>query len=128
MDAHVVWLSAHQPAADAARAAVAEDVEVCAVCDATGRLVGLVRADDLVDAVLNAPQTPVRQLTAPADERTVAAPDDVLTDVLRRAGVNAWVAVVDGEQVVGVVSPARVRSALRRGVVAADRERVGAGS
>jgi Zn-dependent protease/CBS domain-containing protein len=92
--------------------------------DVHGRLAGLVTLSRMrrVPATARA-TTPVSAVAWNADEVTVADPDDLLLDVLRRArpGGDGRVVVCRADAVVGIVSPADVTRELQ--LIDIERER-----
>jgi CBS domain-containing protein len=86
------------------------------VLDNGGRLSGLVTLDRLrsVPAARRA-TTPVSEFAWPVEELTIAAPDELILDVLRRSGEGGDGRIlvgVDGA-VIGIVSPTDITRALQ---------------
>jgi Zn-dependent protease/predicted transcriptional regulator len=84
------------------------------VVDAAGNLEGLVTLRRLRQLPRDTwPRTTLRTAAVPSDELAIARPDESLVDVLRRAGPgDGRVLVVDGQRLVGIVTPTDVTNAL----------------
>lgn len=86
------------------------------VVDGDGGLVGLVtlrRLRQLPPAAWAT--TTLGAAAVPLDQLAVAEPDELLIDVLRRAGAgDGRVVVIDGQRLVGIVTPSDVTTALER--------------
>jgi Zn-dependent protease/predicted transcriptional regulator len=86
------------------------------VVDRDGRLQGLVtlrRLRQLPTADWST--TTLGQVAVPADQLAVAAPDELLLDVLRRGGTgDGRVIVIDNGRLAGIVTPTDVTAALER--------------
>ena len=96
--------------------AITAHVSSFPVVDAQGRLQGLVTLRRLRRLPLAAwPTTTVGSVAVPLDQLAVARTDELVVDVLSRAGAgDGRVLVVDGGQLVGIVTPTDVTSALER--------------
>jgi Zn-dependent protease len=117
MDRDVLALPSYQLVPAAARHAVEADVDFCPVTDFDGRLVGVVDVGDLVHAARVANEVTVASVMRPIDPDAVLGPDDVLADALHRATQRLPLVVVGDGVVIGLVTPAVVAHALRRGLV-----------
>lgn len=86
------------------------------VVDSAGRLAGLVTLSRL-RAVQPAQRatTDASAVAWPVGELTVAEPDELVLDVLRRPdrGGDGRIIVTDGQKVVGIISPSDVTRALQ---------------
>jgi Zn-dependent protease len=83
--------------------------------DFNGRISGLLTLDMLASVVGPArPSTQLRAVAQPATDVAVARPDEPLVDVLQRMDDSgrAYVLVMDGDQLVGIVTPADVKRAF----------------
>lgn len=120
MDRNVVMLPAYQQAPTAARHAVEHDADFCPVVDFDGQLVGVVDVGALVHAARAASDVTVAAVMRPVDAEAVVGPDEHLAAALHHGARRPPLVVVEGSAVVGLVTPAVVAHALRRGLVLGD--------
>ncbi|HET7312525.1 MAG TPA: site-2 protease family protein [Mycobacteriales bacterium] len=120
MQTSFTYIPGYQAVGPAARRAVDAEDDYFPVCDFEGRLVAIVGTDRLVQAVEeHRLGMTVLDVAVALRPNMVAAADELLVAALRRAGSQGLLAVLDGEQLIGMVTPAVVRRALRRGLVGA---------
>jgi Zn-dependent protease len=115
MDRRVTTLPSYQLASVAARHAVDADVDFCPVTDFTGAVVGVVDVGDLVGAARLPEDVPVATVMRPVVAVTTS--QEPLPAALHRTAQRLPLVVVDDGIVVGVVTPAVVAHALRRGLL-----------
>jgi Zn-dependent protease len=117
MDRNVVTLPGYQLVSVAARHAVEADVDFCPVTDFEGRLVGVVDVGNLVHAARAAADVTVASVMRPVDPDALISSGELLTAALHRTAQRLPLVVVDDGVVVGLVTPAVLAHALRRGLV-----------
>ena len=118
MHSPVMSLPTYLGVLPAAKRAVDADEEYVSVCDLDGRPVGVVSTDQLVRASRETrTDRTVKDIASPITRNMTARPDDLLVPALNRAGRRSVIAVVDDDRIVGIVTPAQVNRALRRGLV-----------
>lgn len=105
----------------AARRAVTDDAEFCPVVDLSGRLVGIVDVDHLVQAALMEPETPVANVMQILPPARLSSPEVPLVIAMERAAGRLPLVLVDHEKIVGVVTPRSVQRVLRRELIATGR-------
>jgi CBS domain-containing protein len=93
------------------------------VVDNLGNLHGLVTLRRLREVPRAAwGTTTLGAVAVPADELAVASADEPLVEALGRAGAgDGRILVVDGRQLVGIVTPSDVTAALERGALTRSR-------
>jgi Zn-dependent protease len=120
MDADVTTLPAWQHLRTAALRAVDSGGEHFAVCDLEGRVVGIVAVDPLVRAAQTRPESAtVASVMTPIGPRRIVTRDMELMAALRHAQVAGPLVVVEDGILIGLVTPARLNQAVRRGLLAA---------
>ena len=120
MQTSFTYLPSYQDIAVAARRAVEAQEDYFPVCDIDGRPIAMVAADRLVQALREQkPGSRVMDVAVRLRPDMIAVPDEPLAAALRRGGSKALLAVIEHDELVGIVTPVAVTHALRRGLVGA---------
>lgn len=117
MDRRVLVLPSYQSAVVAARRAIAADVDYCPVTDFDGHIVGIVEINQLVRAARLPTGATVSTVTRPIEPELIAHPHELLSAALHRAGHRLPLVVIEGGEVVGLVTSVVITHALRRGLL-----------
>jgi CBS domain-containing protein len=117
MTADATYCSAEASAADAARKMAEEDIGAIPVCDADGRLCGVITDRDLALQIVASSRDPeavkIRDLIDGTEVVTIGA-DDSVEEAIRTMKEHAVrrLPVIDGQSLVGMVSQADIARAM----------------
>jgi Zn-dependent protease len=114
-------LPGYQQLGVAARHAVDADADFCPVCDVQGRPVAIIGIDQLVSAAERSPTGRVIDVAIPIRAGMVCRPDERLVDALERSGPTGLLLAMRDGRLIGIVTPADVNRARRRGALATIR-------